>query len=382
VSRQASIVGIGETALGSFPERTAVELQGEAIVAALADAGLRRADVDGLFVLGPYSQPSIMFGLTVTEQLGIRPKVQATVDAGGTVSLITQMVLATRAIEAGECEVVVCAFGENAATGRPVGAHGWTSNDPIEFEEPYGIVGTVVPYAMLTSAYMARFGTEPEDLGAIAISARTHATRRANALRRKPMSLDDYMGSRMIAEPLRLLDCSSIVDGAGALVLARSDLAADLPHRQVSLLGAASRATHRNVGQFPGFEELGLAQLGRDALDQAGATLDNVDVALIHDAFTISTAIYLEGLGFCGPGEVGDYAREGNLDLGGRCPVNTHGGLLSQGHVGGVLHFVEAVRQLRGDAEDSQVEGARLALVAGGGGILGVNGVAVLGGSE
>jgi acetyl-CoA acetyltransferase len=379
MSREARIVGIGETALGSFPDRTAVDLQAEAITHALADAGLRGSDVDGLFVLGPYSQPSIMFGLTVGEYLGLTPAVQSVIDAGGTVSMITMLVQAVRAIEAGECQVVVCAFGENAATGRPAGAHGWTSNDRVEFEEPYGIVGTVVPYALLASAYMAEFGTRPEDLGAIAISARRHASRRENAVRRKPMDLDTYLGSRTIAEPLRLLDCSSIVDGAGALVLSSAELANESRHGDIRLLGAACRATHRNVGQFPGFEDLKLRELGRSALEQAGLSLDDVDVALIHDAFTISTAIYLEGLGFCEPGGVGDYARAGGLDLGSRCPVNTHGGLLSQGHVGGVLHFVEAVRQLRGDAADSQVEGATVAMVAGGGGILGTNGVAVLG---
>jgi len=378
MSREARIVGIGETALGSFPDRTAVELQGEAIIGALEDAGLQCRDVDGLFVLGPYSQPSIMFGLTIAEYLGVHPVLEAGIDAGGTVSMLTMLVQAVRAIEAGDCKVVVCAFGENAATGRLSGAHGWTSSDRVEFEEPYGVVGTVIPYALLTSAYMSRFGTKPEDLGAIAISARGHASRNANALRKKPMDLDAYLGSRMIAEPLRLLDCSSIVDGAGALVLARADLAAELPRRQIRLAGTAVRTTHRNVGQFPGFDELQLEQLGRSALEQAGAVLSDVDVALIHDAFTISTVVYLEGLGFCERGGVGEYARAGKLDLGSDCPVNTHGGLLSQGHVGGVLHFVEAVRQLRGEAGDSQVEGARLAMVAGGGGIFGVNGVAVM----
>jgi acetyl-CoA acetyltransferase len=143
-------------------------------------------------------------------------------------------------------------------------------------------------------------------------------------------------------------------------------------------MGFAARATHRDVTQFPGFDELRIGKLAADACEQAGVALDDVNVALIHDAFTFSVVLYLEELGFCARGEAGDYVREGNIDIGSRCPVNTHGGLLSQGHVGGILHFVEAVRQLRGDAGARQVPQAEIAMVAGGGGIFSVNGVMIL----
>jgi acetyl-CoA acetyltransferase len=376
---QAGIVGFGETPIGIFPGRTSTDLQAQAIALALQDAGLGLGDVDGLFALGPYGRPIPMFSLALTEYLGIQPNVAVTVDAGGTASVLSMIVDATRAIAAGDCTVAVCVFGENAASGLRAQSHGFTSAERIEFEEPFGIVGTVIPYALIASMYMEQYGTTAADLGAIAISARGHAARNENALRRKPLDLDTYLESRMIAEPLRLMDCSSIVDGAGALVLARSDLSRDLPHQEVRLLGAAARATHRNVGGFRSFEALELEALGRRALARAGVELADIDVATIHDAFTISTVIFLEGLGFCEHGGAGDYARSGGMDLGARCPVNTHGGLLSQGHVGGVLHFVEAVRQLRGDAGASQVDGAELAMVVGGGGIVGVNSVAVLG---
>jgi acetyl-CoA acetyltransferase len=139
------------------------------------------------------------------------------------------------------------------------------------------------------------------------------------------------------------------------------------------------RASHRNVGQFPDFPDLGIRALAAQALGRAGVTLKDVDVATIHDAFTISTLVYLEEVGFCERGEGGDYVAEGNIDLGSRCPVNPHGGLLSQGHVGGMLHVVEAVRQLRHGCGERQVPDANVALIAGGGGIMGVNGVFVLG---
>jgi acetyl-CoA acetyltransferase len=254
-----------------------------------------------------------------------------------------------------------------------------TTAEDIEFEVPFGIVGTVVPYALLASRHAALYGSKPEHLGAIACSARRHALLNPNAVMKKPMDLDTYLAARLIADPLRLLDCSVIVDGAGAVVLTRLDRARDLPHAPVSLLGWAMRASHRNVGQFPDFPDLRIRETAQQALGQAGIALADVDVAAIHDAFTITTLVFLEELGFCQRGEGGDYALEGHIDLGSRCPVNTHGGLLSQGHVGGMLHVIEAARQLRHGCGDRQVPDAEIAMVAGGGGIMGVNGVYILG---
>jgi acetyl-CoA acetyltransferase len=375
-----AVVGIGETRVGKRPGRTALELQAEAVIAALADAGLGRDDVDGLFNLGPYSQASQMFAMTLAEYLGIHPTAQGSIDAGGTWSAMLMVANCVWAVHSGTCHVAVCTFGEAAATGRPVAGRGWTTNaDLPEFEVPFGVTGAVVPYALLASRHMAEFGTTSEGLAAIAMSARRHAALTDNAFRREPFTLDDYLASRMISTPLHLLDCSTIVDGAGAIVVTTADRARDLPHPPVNVLSVASHLSHRNVGQFRSFDELEIADVATRLFERAGLTVDDVDVAEIHDAFTISTLLYLEELGFCKRGEGGDYAASGQIDLGGRCPVNTAGGLLSQGHVAGMLHFTEAVRQLRHDCGARQVEGAEVALVAGGGGIFGVNAAMLLG---
>jgi acetyl-CoA acetyltransferase len=377
-----AIVGIGETALGPQPGRTALDLQAEAVQLALADAGLGRDDVDGVFNLGPYSRPAQMFAMTLAEYLGLSPTVQASIDAGGTMSPIMMVANAIWAVRSGMCTVAVCTFGEAAATGRVKEGRGWTSTaDTVEFEEPFGIIGAVVPYALLTSRHMAEFGTNEETLFSVAASARRHAALTPNAVRRTPITFEEYLSSRMISTPLRLLDCSTMVDGAGALVITSGERARDLRHEPVGVLSAAAQMTHRNAGQFPGFVELGIDSVAQRALGAAGIRVVDVDVAQIHDAFTISTVVYLEELGFCPRGQAGAYAAEGHLDLGSRCPVNTHGGLLSQGHVGGFLHVTEAVKQLRGKEGERQVAGAEVAMVAGGGGILGVNAVMLLGGA-
>ncbi len=376
----SAIVGIGETKLGRRPGTTPLELQAEAVVAAVKDAGLAPADVDGLFNLGPYSNPSQMFALTLGEYLGMHPSVESSIDAAGTFTVMHMIANAVWAIESGHCNVAVCTFGEAAATGRVMSGHGWTSTqDQVETEAPFGIVGAVVPYALLASHHMAQYGTTEDGLGAVAVSARRHAMLNENAVMRKPMTLEDHHTSRMIATPLRLFDCSSMVDGAGAMVLTTEERARDLPHPQVSVLGLAAHMSHSNSSQISSFEELRIREVADRALGEAAISLSDVDVAEIHDAFTISTLLYLEEIGFCGRGEGSAYALEGNLDLGSRCPVNTHGGLLSQGHVAGFLHVTEAVKQLRGQAGAAQVADAEVAMVAGGGGIFGMNAVMLLG---
>lgn len=380
VTKGAAIVGIGETRLGRLPGSTACELQAEAVLAAVADAGLARADVDGLLSLGPYSHPSMMFAATLSEYLGLRPTYQSTVDAGGIVTPMLMATTAINAIQAGLATTVVCAFGDPALTGRRAAGHGMTTTaDSIEYEEPFGVVGTVVPYALLADRRMTQFGTTERDLGTVAVSARNFAVKRKNSVRRKPITIDDYLASPVVASPLRRLDCSSVVDGAGAFVVTSAERAADLRRPAVTVMGMAMRASHRNVGQFTSFDDLDIRGIAQQALRTAGVTIDDVDVAQVHDAFTISTVVFLEEIGLCGRGEVGDYVRDGNIDLGGKCPVNTHGGLLSQGHVGGMLQVTEAVCQLRGEAEAAQVPDARVAMVAGGGGIFGMNAVMLLG---
>ena len=378
----AAIVGIGETRVGKHPGRNALDLQCEAVRRALGDAGIDKARIDGVYALGSYIQPAQLHGLSVIEYLGLAPRLAAVVDVGGTVAFITMIQDAMAAIDAGRLDVAVCVYGDNAATHRAPGTHGYVAQMTTgaeEFEEIFGS-SIVVSYALLARRYLDLYGLEPEDAFApIALAMRRHATLNENAAYRKPIGLADYRASPWIAEPFRRLDCSPVVDGAGAFVIASRRVARKLGVLPVSYLGAGSKATHKIVSLTPDIPELGMAEAGRRAFSEAGLAPGDVDLLTVHDGFTASISITVEALGFCGPGECGRLAAQGGLGFDGALPVNPHGGLLSQGHVGGVLHVLEAVRQLRGDAGARQVKDAEVAAVSGNGNIFSICGAMLLG---
>ncbi len=381
--RPVCIVGMGETAMGRLEGSTSLGLQAEASRLALVDAGIEPGDVEAVYNLDPYTQAMSMFAQSLLEYLGLKPNVAATIDAGGTVTPMTMILNAIGAIGQGYAEVALCTFGENALTGRPKGVHGLPQGPSLgqeEFEEPFGCIGMVIPYALVAQRHMHRYGTTKEQLGAVAISARQHAAFNPRAQMQKPMTMVDYMSARPIADPFGLLDCSVMSDGAGAVVLTTVERARDLRTTPVRVLGFGGKATHKNVNQMPDLGDLGLKPAGDVALARAGLGIADADFCCIHDAFTISTILGVEALGLCGPGEGGPYAAAGKLDLGGPCPVNPHGGLLSHAHIGGMNHLCEAVRQLRHEAEPPrQVPEAKVGVVSGNGGVFSLCGVMVLG---
>jgi acetyl-CoA acetyltransferase len=380
--RDVCIVGMAETAVGRLEGSTSLGLQAEASRLALADAGLGSADVDAVYNLDPYTQAMSMFAQSLLEYMGLTPTLAATIDAGGTVTPMTMILNAIAGIGQGYAEVALCTFGENALTGRPKGVHGLPQGPSLgqeEFEEPFGCIGMVIPYALAAQRHMHHHGTTKEQLGAVAVSARRHAALNPRAQMRKPLTMADYLAARPIADPFGLLDCSVMSDGAGALVLTTVERARDLVTTPVRVLGFGGKATHKNVNQMPDLDALGLRPAGEMALGRAGITIADADFCCIHDAFTISTILGVEALGLCADGEGGAYAAAGGLDLGGLCPVNPHGGLLSHAHIGGMNHLCEAVRQLRHEAEpERQVPGARVGVVSGNGGVFSLCGVMVL----
>jgi acetyl-CoA acetyltransferase len=381
VSDEAVIIGIGETPVGKLPNMSAVEIQAQAVLRALASCGLTIRDVDGVINLDPYSIPNSMFATTLAEYLGIQPSFCSTVDVGGTVTGMTMLQQAVWAVNAGHCRTAVCVYGENALTGRKPDAHGFLLQNRLggeEWEEPFGVQGMVLPYALVAQRYFHQYGATEADLGAVAVTSRRHALLNDNAMMKKPITLDDHRNSRMISSPLRLLDCSLVADGGGAIVISNRNNARRLGVPAVRIRAMAMRCTHNTVAVIPEIEDFGFLSAGREAFEAAGVGPADVDVALLHDAFTISVLVTIDALGFCEPGGAGAWARSGAIDLGGACPLNTHGGLLSQAHIGGMLHLVEAVRQLRGEAGRRQVEDAKLALVSGNGGIFSVCGVMIL----
>lgn len=381
VSDEVVIVGAGETRVGKLPGMEAVQIQAWAVQQAAADCGLRVPEIDGLINLDPYAIPNSMFSSTLSEYLGLKPRFLTTVDVGGTVTAMAMLQQAVWAIESGHCDTVACVYGENTLTGRPAGAQGLAMRNLLggeEWEEPFGLHGMVTPYALMAQRYLADYGASTDDLAEVALVTRRHALLNDNAQMTRPMTRADYDASRMISTPLRLLDCSLVSDGGGAVVLMRRRQAEARGVRGVSIRSMAMRSTHNSIVQAPDLEQIGMADAGRDAFEAAGIGPDDLQVALLHDAFTISVLLTLEALGFARPGEGGAWLRAGHASLGGRCPLNPHGGLLSQAHIGGMLHVTEAVHQLRGTAGRRQVQGARRAVVSGNGGVFSVCGVMVL----
>ena len=381
LSRDIVIAGIGETKVGRLTGMSSVEIQALAVLAALDDAGVALRDLDGLINLDPYATPNSMFSSTLAEYLGLKPRFLSTVDVGGTVTGMTMIQQAAWAIEAGHCDLCVCVYGEDTLSGRAAGVQGLHMHNLLggeEWEEPFGLQGMVIPYALLTQRYFDLYDANRDDLAAVAVTTREHALRNDNAQMKKPITVEDYYAARPISTPLGLLDCSLVSDGGGAVLLASRERARSLGARVVPVRSMAMQFTHNTVALMPDIPDLGMAPAGQRAFEDAGIGPKDIDFAALHDAFTISVLVTLDALGFARPGEAGAMVRGGATKLGGSLPLNTHGGLLSQAHVGGMLHITEAVRQLRGEAGKRQVEGARHAIVSGNGGVFSICGVMIL----
>jgi acetyl-CoA acetyltransferase len=375
------IAGAGQTTVGKLPDLNPVQIQALACLNALDDCGMTARDVDGFFNLDPYVEPHSMFSSTVAEYLGIEASYLATIDVGGTVTVMAMLDQAARAIENGHCSVALCVFGENMATGHSAASHGLHLQNLAggeQWEAPFGSQGMVIPYALVAQRYLDEYDASTDDLGAVAVTTRYHASLNPEARLRTPISLADHDASRMISTPLRMLDCSIPSDGGGAVVLTTSDRVPAGRARKVRIRAMAMRSTHNGAAQLPEIEKLGMRAAGLAAYERAAMGPQDIGFAQLHDAFTISVLVTLEALGFCPAGGAGRAYADGVTRLSGALPVNTHGGLLSQGHVGGMLHVVEAVRQLRGEAGDRQVDGARVGVVSGNGGVFSVCGSMIL----
>ncbi|AHY46994.1 Acetyl-CoA acetyltransferase [Rubrobacter radiotolerans] len=372
---KAAIVGAAESDLGEVgPGFTPLDLIGQAATRALADAGLEKKDVDGLFSASVYYQ---MPTLSVGEYLGIRPRYSDATMMGGS-SFVSHLLHAASAIEAGLCEVALIAY---ASTQLSDGGFRGVSDPSNPYETPYGPRYPVSMYALAASRHMHEYGTTREQLARVAVAAREWARLNPKAYKRDDLSVEDVLSSRMISSPLSLLDCCLVTDGGGALVVTSAERAKDLRKPPVYILGAGEAHWHRDISRMPDLTVTAAADSGRRAYEMAGIGPGDVDVAMLYDAFTINPILFLEDLGFCEKGEGGAFVEGGRIAPGGELPVNTNGGGLSYNHPGmyGLLLLVEAVRQLRGECGERQVEGADVALAHGNGGVLSSQVTAVLG---
>jgi acetyl-CoA acetyltransferase len=369
---KAAIAGVGYTPFSRDSGVSTLTLAVEAILAALDDAGLRVDDVDALAThrVGDSTPPWV-----VAPALGV-PEVRWYLDqfGGGSVShsVVGQ---AAMAVAAGVAETVVCYRAINARSEFRMGGTGGaksTARAPaptfdVQYQAPYGYVAPAQQFAMAARAHMIRYGTTHEQFGHVAVAQRDHATRNERALKRAPITLDDYLASRWIAEPFRLLDCCLETDGGCAVVVTSADRARDLRRPPVLISGAVwgGGDSFFSGGGPAGGTDLTVSEAARIAprlYAMAGVGPADVDVAEIYDCFTYSVIVQLEDYGFCEKGQGGPYVESGATRLGGPLPVNTHGGFLSEGYVHGINHIAEAVSQLRGTAGERQVPGAAVAL--------------------
>jgi len=251
---------------------------------------------------------------------------------------------------------------------------------PTPYETIYDM-RLVNGYALAAARHMHEYGTTREQFAEVAVAARAWAAKNSKAMMRDLLTIDDVLVSRMVSDPLTVLDCCLITDGAGALIITRADRAKDFPNKPVYLLGVAADASHDQVAQMEDLTVSGAARSGPRAYKMAGLKPADIDVLELYDAFTINTLLFLEDLGFCEKGESGPFVTGGHIAPGGGLPVNTNGGGLSCVHPGmyGIFLLEEAVEQLRGTAGDRQVEGAETALVHGNGGTLSTQVTAILG---
>jgi acetyl-CoA C-acetyltransferase len=369
----AYIAGAFEHPTRFAPDKSVAQLHAEAAHGALADAGLSLADVDGYFCAGdaPGNGAAVML-----EYLNLNVRHVDSTDIGGA-SYIAHVAHAAQAIAAGRCRVALITLGgrpkaDNFATGTAV-RDGDASSPARGFEAPYrGVV--VAQYAMCAARHMHEFGTTSEQLAWIKVAASQHARHNPHALFRTPVSVEEVLSSPLIATPLHKLDCCVVTDGGGALVVVHPDIARSLGRPLISVRGAGETVKHQMAGKVD-LTWSGARRSGADAFAMAGCMPSDIQYASIYDSFTISVLMAIEDLGFCAKGKGGAFVADGGLISGvGRLPFNTDGGGLCSNHPanrGGMTKVIEAVRQLRGEAQPAvQVPNCTLALAHGTGGVL------------
>lgn len=378
--RPVYIAGVAETPLGEVHDHTEYSMIAVAAREALAEAGMTLADVDGLFVNYAGEEGTVQVG----EYLGIQPRYLDSTDVGGAAwELFVHH--AMLAVAAGRCDVALLAYASRQRSTRARTVIPPSDGPDLslvgQFQDPYRLPAPIGHYAMIAARHSHEFGTTSEQLAEIAVAARAWAQLNPKAWSRTPLTIEDCLSSRMISTPLRRHDVCLVTDGGGAVVVTTPERARNASKKAVRILGAGESQTHWNIASMPDMTRSAAVTSGREAFGMAGITPQDVDVLEAYDSFTITVLMALEDLGFCKKGEGGAFVEGGTLAPGGALPSLTSGGGLSYNHPGalGVLLLVEAVRQLRGEAGDRQVDGANIAVAHGVGGYHSTAGTVVLG---
>lgn len=379
---KVAIIGAADTEVGIVPHMSATQLTIDAALKALDDAGLTKNDIDGLITCNSFAEPILYHAEAMAEYLQIKPKLCYSVQTGGgtTFSLVEH---AAAAIVAGLCHTVLIVTADSLRSGlsKEAAMKSQASTGHPQFESIYG---PTVPalYALIARAHMEKYGTTSEQFAKIAVTCRKHASLNPTAQKRELISVEDVLTSRMIADPLHLLDCSLISDGGSAVIVTSAERARAFKQDPIYLLGVGEGHHHEHISQALDFTTSGATDSSKLAYEMAGLGPRDMDFAQIYDCFTSTVLVELEDLGFCEKGEGGAFVDSGAIELGGSLPINTHGGLLSHchpGHPGSMFALTEAVKQLRHQVGNRQVKNAQTALVHGQGGIMSSHTTLILG---
>jgi len=375
-SGMASVAGIGATEFSKESGRSELQLSAEATLAALADAGLTPGDVDGLVTFTMDNSSEI----ALARELGMGElRFFSRINYGGGAACATVQ-QAAMAVATGMADVVVCYRGFNERSGQRFGqVQSWaaaqvnTNGLDNSWTYPSGLSTPAATVAMQARRYMHEYGATSRDFGAVAVADRRHAATNPDAwFHGKPITIEDHQASRMIADPLRLLDCCQESDGAVAVVVTSTERARDLAGGAVPILAAAQGSAGDQFVMTSYYrDDIGIPEMGvvgRQLWSQSGLGPADMDAAILYDHFTPYVLMQLEELGFCGPGEAPGFVADGAIEIGGRLPLNTHGGQLGEAYIHGMNGINEAVRQLRGTSVN-QVAGARHVLVTAGTGV-------------
>lgn len=364
---QAAVVGAGRSDVGRVPGRSVMSLAAQAANQALADAGLARAQIDGVLASSAFAAPFHRFSVAFSEYLGITPTFSNTLQVSGATAA-TMFNIAAAAIAGGLAENILIVGADSLLTGLSpdLALRSMTESRDQQYEMPFGIP-VANTFAMTAHRHMKEFGTTSEQLAKVAVIHREHASRTPDAQMTAPITVDDVLNSGWVTTPYHKLDCSLISDGAAAFVVTSTERAKTLAQRKpIYILGGGECYTHEHIFLMPSLTTTGAVQSSARAYAMAGCTPKDIDVAGVYDCFTGTVIMMLEDLGFCPKGEGGRFVDDRQITYGGSIPCNTHGGLLSFAHPGmpgSLLHFLEVVQQLRGECGARQVEGAELGLV-------------------
>jgi acetyl-CoA acetyltransferase len=368
-----AVVGAAETTkMGKIPDVSVIGLHADAALNAMADAGLSPADIDGVACAG-------ISPVELAHYLGITPTYADGTSVGGC-SFMLHVRHAAAAINEGLCKTVLITHGESGRSRVGAGGFGRAPSSLMgQFEMPFGVTSPPTMFTVPVLRYMKTYGVTEEDLATVAVIQREWAAKNPRASFKDPITVDDVLNSPMIAWPFRMLMCCLVTDGGGALILTSADRAKDFPQKPVYVLGTGESVETPMVSQMEDFTSSKAFRVsGKKAFDEAGIKHDDVDHLMIYDAFAHLPLYGLEDLGFCKPGEAKDFIKGRNTAIGGKLPLNTNGGGLSYMHSGmyGMYAMQESIRQLRG-AAPAQVEGARISISHGVGGMFAASGTII-----